>query len=779
MKRNSIYLLITLFSILLSCNSDEKVNGNGFVRIGIITNTSVITKAQDDVEIKKIRLVISNVTENSSEKDWSKEYNFAPDAAPEDIELAPGNYKLVAVASNGSEAADGFTPVYMGKTTVEVTAGNRSTAQIECKLTTVKVSVEYASSVVDTYQTEYKTVIGEVTFSKEETRAGYIAPDDLSVDFMFKDNAGSWKTISLDKIAEAKAQEYYKITISVESPGGAGGGSSEGAANITIKVGEENPKDIEVGIVLPKVVITTLEAENVEYTTATLKGSYLSPSGTAPKNPEFKYRIKDADSWSSIAATVVGETNEYTALVNLESGTEYEYSFMGKGEALTLATKDIYTTSEEKAVGTDIAYVYGVLNVESGDKLTFEYQLASVSENSPWSSAEATTSGDGKYEATLSNLEKGKEYRYRFSKSKTIRTLTTCTAITVKSVTAGADYAKIKWNVECAQPLTESDKVIVDYKFKKLGDGNWGDPQRIIIPFAVEGDEDLRIEELEQNGTYCVDEEKMVFTTLYNADLEIWSQYVGKYIREYKTWYAGTQDEANKKDAFWDSGNYGTSADLAALAGYKNPTYPEAGTRPNGKGAKIACLKSQYVGLGAKLGKFAAGNLYIGKYGKTVGTSGAEINFGRKWTTRPTSLHGWYKYTAGTVNYQGENGPQMKDQQDRCAIYIALVKAENPVSEELYHLLDNTKLETFIDFSSENKDIIAYGEISESQSLGSKDNDWEEFDIPLVYRDMNATPTHILIVASASKYGDYFTGSDNSVMYLDDFSLNYDFPISQ
>ena len=55
MKRNNIYLLITLLSILLSCNSDEKVNGNGFVRIGIITNTSVITKAEGDVEIKNIR----------------------------------------------------------------------------------------------------------------------------------------------------------------------------------------------------------------------------------------------------------------------------------------------------------------------------------------------------------------------------------------------------------------------------------------------------------------------------------------------------------------------------------------------------------------------------------------------------------------------------------------------------------------------------------------------------------------------------------------------------
>ena len=32
---------------------------------------------------------------------------------------------------------------------------------------------------------------------------------------------------------------------------------------------------------------------------------------------------------------------------------------------------------------------------------------------------------------------------------------------------------------------------------------------------------------------------------------------------------------------------------------------------------------------------------------------------------------------------------------------------------------------------------------------------------------------YLIVVASASKYGDYFTGSKSSVMYVDDFSLIY------
>ena len=46
-------------------------------------------------------------------------------------------------------------------------------------------------------------------------------------------------------------------------------------------------------------------------------------------------------------------------------------------------------------------------------------------------------------------------------------------------------------------------------------------------------------------------------------------------------------------------------------------------------------------------------------------------------------------------------------------------------------------------------------------------------NIPLVYRDLTRKPTHILVVFSASKYGDYFHGGKGSLLYVDDFSLVY------
>jgi len=45
--------------------------------------------------------------------------------------------------------------------------------------------------------------------------------------------------------------------------------------------------------------------------------------------------------------------------------------------------------------------------------------------------------------------------------------------------------------------------------------------------------------------------------------------------------------------------------------------------------------------------------------------------------------------------------------------------------------------------------------------------------LPLVYRN-DRTPEYIVIVAAASRYGDYFTGAVGSVLKVDEFQLVYD-----
>ena len=254
--------------------------------------------------------------------------------------------------------------------------------------------------------------------------------------------------------------------------------------------------------------------------------------------------------------------------------------------------------------------------------------------------------------------------------------------------------------------------------------------------------------------------DSLEFTTeeeiaLYNGGFEDW------YMYDEKIWYAVAAADYNDGNAFWDSGNKGAS--LMS----KNPTSPEESIVHSGnKSKKSAKLQSQFVGYGP-LGQFAAGNLYSGHFVKTIGMSGAEIQFGSPFTGRPTQLHGFFQYTAGTVDYYGKNTPDSalvkNGGTDMNSIYIALSDADAPYTV-------NTSTNTFVDFDKD-PNIIAYGELPTSECVTT--NGWKEFTIDLAYRDLTRKPKYIILVCSASKYGDYFTGSSGSVMYIDDFELIY------
>ena len=68
--------------------------------------------------------------------------------------------------------------------------------------------------------------------------------------------------------------------------------------------------------------------------------------------------------------------------------------------------------------------------------------------------------------------------------------------------------------------------------------------------------------------------------------------------------------------------------------------------------------------------------------------------------------------------------------------------------------------------------MIAYGTLSEEESKGAAT--YTPFTIKLKYRDLTRKPKYIIVVASASMYGDFFTGSADSQMYIDNFELDYE-----
>ena len=249
-------------------------------------------------------------------------------------------------------------------------------------------------------------------------------------------------------------------------------------------------------------------------------------------------------------------------------------------------------------------------------------------------------------------------------------------------------------------------------------------------------------------------------------------------------WYPISGNDANSFDtnnylfSFWDSGNGGT----VTLS--KNPTSPES-SEVNTAGGKSAKLASQFVGFGT-LGKFAAGNVFTGHFcSANMQTYQAKINFGQPFTSRPIQLKGWFKYNRGTnIDYSTGNYKTLLEQTggDLCSVYIALTDNAGFTydGKEFAYQIDGDlsgdnptefKYKSTIDFSENNPHIIAYGTITDEEAKGT--GAWQEFTIDLKYRDLSRTPKFIIIVASASKYGDFFTGSKSSVMYVDDFELIY------
>ena len=221
----------------------------------------------------------------------------------------------------------------------------------------------------------------------------------------------------------------------------------------------------------------------------------------------------------------------------------------------------------------------------------------------------------------------------------------------------------------------------------------------------------------------------------------------------------GSSPNAATDSNFWDTSNEG------AKMGGLTPTQAVTDFvhTQGGKAAKLESGKVDLMG-----GIFAAASLYTGSFGSTnIWTQTATVNFGQSFTARPIALKGFYKYTPNVINLV-KNVPAgvtiVKDQTlDQCAIYIALAKKT--------YTIDNGNQSTFIDFKND-ENIIAYGELP--SGAATEGDGYVEFNIPLKYKNLTDQPTHIIVVCSSSKYGDYMTGGAGSTLYVDDLSLIYD-----
>ncbi len=207
---------------------------------------------------------------------------------------------------------------------------------------------------------------------------------------------------------------------------------------------------------------------------------------------------------------------------------------------------------------------------------------------------------------------------------------------------------------------------------------------------------------------------------------------------------------------FWDTGNKG-----AATLGDSN-TQPTDDT-PTGQGY-AARLKSEFKGIGS-LGKLAAGNIFTGIYVRTDGTNGI-LNFGREFSRRPTRMRAMFKYTSAPISHIGSDPrfADFKGRPDTAQIYIALTDWPAP-----YEIRTNPRNQQL--FNPADPHVIAYGSVSYGETVGT----WTPLSVDLNYRSTSRVPRYVLVVCSASKYGDYFVGGSGSELIIDDIVLEYDY----
>lgn len=210
--------------------------------------------------------------------------------------------------------------------------------------------------------------------------------------------------------------------------------------------------------------------------------------------------------------------------------------------------------------------------------------------------------------------------------------------------------------------------------------------------------------------------------------------------------------------AFWGTGNRG-----AATLGESNTTPMQDASSPTGfSGAQ---LETRFVGVGV-FGKIAAGNLFAGDYVRTDGTNGV-LSFGREFVQRPTAIKARIKYITAPITHASASNPNfnyMKGEPDTCIVWCALADWSEPF--EIRTKPSDRQL-----FNSGDPGVIAYGDVQSGASI-------ESFTYVIFKLDYKATdriPRYILLAASASKYGDYFTGGNGATLYVESVELLYDY----
>ena len=240
-----------------------------------------------------------------------------------------------------------------------------------------------------------------------------------------------------------------------------------------------------------------------------------------------------------------------------------------------------------------------------------------------------------------------------------------------------------------------------------------------------------------------------------------------------ETWSSGKNPFASASSRYWDTGNEGSSMAGAVL------TTQSEDVRPGSKGKYSAYLNSEVASV-MGISKFAAGNIFVGHFGETIinlSNPGATVYFGQpfSYNAKPKGVKMWVKYNCGTIDNVNGGGVSKGDP-DLSKIFCCMCNWSSA------WCVNSTKADATT-FSPDMNSItsctdgryngVLYTAYFESNVTNDQ---WHELYIPFEMvpgTDESVVPNYLVLTASCSGFGDYFSGSSNSWMYIDDIEIVY------
>ncbi len=182
--KNNILTIVSVFLLLAgACQKEDqgadKPTGILQVNIGLfISVNEVSSQLKSTLATEDFKVVIFNAA-GEEVRVFAKASDM-----PGAIELEAGEYYVTAHSDNNLPAAF-ENPYYFGRSEpFTITAGSSQTVSVNCELANVMVTVIYSENVKASF-TDFSCTVssssGSLTFTREETRAGYFQASALSI----------------------------------------------------------------------------------------------------------------------------------------------------------------------------------------------------------------------------------------------------------------------------------------------------------------------------------------------------------------------------------------------------------------------------------------------------------------------------------------------------------------------------------------------------------------------------------------------------------------------